>query len=77
MKLKIKVIPGAKKEVIIEEKDESGNLLLKIKTQKPPQDGKANESIISMLADHFKVKKNAIRIISGETSRNKVIEIEK
>jgi|Deesub1362B_J571_1020462.scaffolds.fasta_scaffold00011_174 hypothetical protein len=48
---------------------------LKIKVTSPPEDGKANREVIKLLAGHFGVNKSSIRIIKGETSRDKVIEI--
>ena len=71
MKLFIKIIPNASKDQIIKI-DESN---LKIKTTKPPEDGKANEAVIEILANYFKVKKNQIKIISGITSQKKIIQI--
>ena len=41
-----------------------------------PEDGKANAALVCVLADHFNVKKSQVRIISGHTSRIKLVEIE-
>ena len=41
-----------------------------------PEKGKANAEIIRRLAKHFKVSKSSIKIVIGEKSRNKIIEIE-
>ena len=71
MKLFIKVIPNASKDQIIKI-DESN---LKIKTNKPPEDGKANEAVIEILANYLNVKKNQIKIISGINSQKKIIQI--
>lgn len=71
MKISIKVIPGASKDEII--KIDENNF--KIKTTKPPEDGKANAAVIEILAKYFGVKKNQIEIISGQTSQRKIIEI--
>lgn len=71
MRIAVKVIPGASKDQIIKI-DESN---FKIKTTKPPEDGKANEAVIEILAKHFDVKKNQIEIISGKTSQKKIIQI--
>ena len=71
MKIKIKVIPRAKKERI---KEEDG--IIKIYTSKPPVDGKANKSIVQMLADYLNVKKNAVTITQGLRSHNKIVEID-
>ena len=71
MKLFIKAIPKASKDQIIKI-DESN---LKIKTNKPPEDGKANEAVIEILANYLNVKKNQIKIISGINSQKKIIQI--
>lgn len=40
------------------------------------EDGKANAALVCVLADHFNLKKSQVRIISGHTSRIKMVEIE-
>ncbi len=70
MKLNIKVIPRASKERIIEE-----NGTLKVYVTSPAVDGRANKAVIESLAEYFKTKKRMVRIISGEKSRNKIVEI--
>ena len=42
----------------------------------PPVDGKANAECIRFLAEVAGVVKSRVRIVSGETSRIKVVEIE-
>ncbi|MEM2583776.1 MAG: DUF167 domain-containing protein [Candidatus Thermoplasmatota archaeon] len=70
MIVKIKVIPNAGKNEIIQEGE-----ILKVKVSSPPSKGKANKEVIELLADFFGVKKNCIRIIKGANSREKIIEI--
>jgi hypothetical protein len=70
MTIKVKVIPRAKKEKI-EELD--GTLRVYIKA--PAIEGRANKRLIEIISDYFKVKKYNITIIKGETSREKVLEI--
>jgi len=41
----------------------------------PPVDGKANDACIAFFADVAKVPKSRVRIVSGLTSRMKVVEI--
>jgi len=48
---------------------------LKIYVKSPPAGGKANKELIEVLSDFLKVKKKNIRIIKGEKSREKVIEV--
>jgi len=52
-----------------------GDEVMKLKVAAPPVEGKANREVIEFLANHFKVAKSKVRIISGEKSRNKIIEI--
>jgi uncharacterized protein (TIGR00251 family) len=49
---------------------------LKVRLTAPPVDGAANDELIELLADTFAVGRRAIRIVAGETSRSKIVEIE-
>jgi uncharacterized protein len=40
-----------------------------------PERGKANRELVEKLAAHFGVSENRVRIISGLTSRRKLVEI--
>ncbi|MDR0740860.1 MAG: DUF167 domain-containing protein [Puniceicoccales bacterium] len=71
MRFHLKVIPNASRSEIITEKN--GNL--KVKVQAPPEDGRANKAVIQLLAQHFKIPKNHIKIIAGEKSHQKIIEV--
>jgi len=76
MKLTIKVTPNSKQDLVKEGGINAyGNRVLKIKTIATPEDGKANEAVIKILAEYFKVRKSAIKVISGETARLKIVEI--
>jgi len=46
---------------------------LKIQIAAPPQDGRANRECVRFLAEILGLKKNQVKIISGETSRHKKI----
>lgn len=48
---------------------------LKICVHAPPVDGAANDEVIDVLADALKIPRRDIRIVSGEASRNKVVEV--
>ncbi|HBR22219.1 MAG TPA: hypothetical protein DD713_06585 [Nitrospiraceae bacterium] len=70
-KLKIKVITNANKNAVVE-----GEGMLKVYVNAPPVDGKANKVVAEVLAEHFKVRKSSVKIIRGEKSKEKVIEID-
>jgi uncharacterized protein len=71
MQKKIKVKPNSRVPKIIQEED--GSLTIHLKS--PPADGKANEELIKVLADKFDVPKSYIKIKSGLSSRQKIVEI--
>jgi hypothetical protein len=48
---------------------------LKARVSAPPEDGKANAALVVLLAKNLDCTKSAIRIVSGDTSRLKRIEI--
>lgn len=41
-----------------------------------PENGKANKSVIELLAEFFRVGKTKIKILQGETSKIKKIQID-
>jgi hypothetical protein len=77
MKINIHITPNAKKsEVLGEEMDLFGGKTLKVKVSAPPVEGKANKELIKILSEYFDVPKSKISIVSGDKSRNKIIEIQ-
>lgn len=51
------------------------NGALKIRVKAPPVDGKANKEVIEFLSKYLGLPKNKFAIKSGQTSKNKLIEI--
>ena len=49
---------------------------LKVRLHAPPVDGAANEELIGFLAKQLNVPKRSVRIVSGQSSRGKLLEIE-
>lgn len=41
----------------------------------PPEDGRANEAVVEVLADWLEIKRRQIEIVSGATNRNKVVRV--
>lgn len=72
MKINVKVTTKSKKDGI--EFDSNQNLY-KIKISIVPEEGKANKALIELLASYFKVKRSEIKIMTGKTSKTKIIEI--
>ena len=63
----VRIIPRASKNQV------QGVLgdALKIRLQAPPVDGKANDALVRFLADSLDLPARNIRLLSGETARNK------
>jgi uncharacterized protein (TIGR00251 family) len=72
VQIKIKVIPNATKNRVVEETER-----LKVYVSAPATGGKANKAVITLLAKHLQVRKNEIAIVKGEKSREKVIAVVK
>ncbi|MGB2592520.1 MAG: DUF167 domain-containing protein [Candidatus Acidiferrum sp.] len=59
-------------------KDEVAGVMggaLKIRLQAPAVENRANEALVEFLAQLLKTPKSAVRILSGERSRTKHIEV--
>ena len=42
----------------------------------PPVDGKANEELIALVADHFRCRKADVTIRAGASGRQKLVKVE-
>lgn len=71
MKFFIKVKSGAK-EAKIKKISETN---FEIWVKEPAKDGKANRAVVEALAEYLKISKSRFEIISGKTSKQKIIEI--
>jgi uncharacterized protein (TIGR00251 family) len=69
--IRVRVQPRAARTEIVGEH----NGAIKMKIAAPPVDGKANEECRRYLAKLLKVSATSVEIISGESSRDKVIRV--
>ena len=69
--------PKAAKNVVGEfKRDASGKWELNVRVTAPPEGGKANKAVCETLAKAIGVPKSRVRVIRGDTSRHKIVEIE-
>jgi uncharacterized protein YggU (UPF0235/DUF167 family) len=47
-----------------------------VRLHAPPVDGAANEALVAFLADRLAVPRRGVRIVTGATSRTKMIEVD-
>jgi hypothetical protein len=84
MKIFIKAKPNAKTESIeelkripgIADSKKAGIPTFKVTVKATPTDGKANDAVVRVVAAHFNISRARVRIISGHTTNQKIVEID-
>jgi uncharacterized protein len=71
VKLKVRVIPNAKKTEFAGFREDE----LVLRLNAPAVEGKANKAAIEYIARYFGVVRSAVSIASGEKSRHKIFQI--
>jgi len=72
VRLRVKVVPRAS---LSEVAGTHGNMV-RIRLAAPPVDGAANNELVRFIADALSVPRTAIRLVSGQSSRSKVVLID-
>jgi uncharacterized protein (TIGR00251 family) len=70
MRIVVTVVPQARRTHV-----ESLGSGLRVAVTAPPREGRANAAVIAALAEHFRISRSRVRIVGGERSRKKVVEI--
>ena len=70
MKISVKAHPRAKKIRVLKKSDTE----YEVWVREAPDKGKANGAVIKALAEYFDTAKSRFKLISGQTSKLKVIE---
>jgi uncharacterized protein len=68
----LKIVPNAKRTEVVGEHGAA----IKIKVKSPATDGKANAALLDFLSDELELPSRAVRIFSGEKSKDKIIEFD-
>ena len=71
--LRVRVTPRAKRNEIAGWRDG----VLQVRVAAPPVEGKANASVLKLLAKRLRVPRSSLIVVQGESSRDKVIRIER
>lgn len=70
--MQIRVKPKARVSSLARTPD--GTWLARLKS--PPVDGKANDELVALVAEHFQCRKAAVSIKSGASGRMKLVKVE-
>ena len=73
MRITVHAKPGSKKGPLVEV-GEDGVVTVFLKER--AIDGAANDGLVAVLAAHFGVRKSAVTIASGHSSRHKIVDID-
>jgi uncharacterized protein len=74
-RIAVRVTPNAKAAAIAIGSGSGENRALHIRVTVPPEDGKANDAVIALLAQALHIRKSAIAIVQGHSSRIKLVQI--
>jgi uncharacterized protein len=72
LRLFVTTIPGASKNEVVGRHGEGW----KVRVKSPPERGRANNELVEMLAGVLGLPVTALRIVSGQTSKRKVVEVD-
>ena len=71
-RVRVTVSPGAKRSEIVGRHGDGW----KARISATPERGRANEALRELLVDVLGVSRTAVRIVSGHTSRRKIVEVD-
>ena len=71
-RLRLRVSPGAGRSEIVGRHGDAW----RIRVAAAPERGKANASVVELVAGSLGLAKRAVRVVAGQASRNKVVEVD-
>ncbi len=84
--MEVRQVPGGEYDPVTASADDTGAArnevaglhgpALKVRLTAPPVEGAANEACIAFLADRLGIPRARLTIVSGQTSRDKLVQVE-
>ena len=71
-RVRLRVSPGARQSELIGRHGEGW----KVRVAAPPEGGRANDAVLELLARELSLPRRSLSIVSGQTAREKVVEME-
>ena len=68
-RVRLRVSPGSSRAEIVGRYADGW----KVRVTAPPEDGRANEAVLRLLADALSVPRKAVTLVSGHTGRDKIV----
>jgi uncharacterized protein (TIGR00251 family) len=70
-RLRVRVSPGARRAGVVGRYGQAW----KIRVAAPPEGGRANDAVVRLLAETLSVPRAAVKLVSGQTARDKLVEL--
>jgi hypothetical protein len=72
IRLRLRVVPGAAKPGVVGRYGDAW----KVRVAAAPERGAANAAVVDLIARTLGVRPRAVRLVSGQGSRDKIVEVE-
>jgi uncharacterized protein len=70
-RLRLRVAPGSSAPGVVGRHGDSW----KVRVAAPPERGRANDAVLELLAETLEVPRASLALVSGGSSRNKIVEL--
>jgi uncharacterized protein (TIGR00251 family) len=71
-RLSVRLMPSASRAGVVGRQGEAW----KIRVAAPPENGRANDALVSLLADTLGLARRDVSVVAGQRTRNKVVALE-
>jgi uncharacterized protein len=69
--VRLRVSPGARRSEVVGRHGDGW----KVRVTAPPEDGRANEAVLGLLAERLDLPRKALSLVSGHGGRDKVVRM--
>ena len=70
-RLRLRVSPGARRTELVGRHGDSW----KVRVAAPPEDGRANDALVGLLAERLELPRRDVSVVSGHAGRDKIVEL--
>jgi len=70
-RLRLRVAPGASRAGVVGRHGDAW----KVRVTPPPEDGRAHDAVVRLLADTLAVPRSSVSLVSGHGGRDKIVEL--